>query len=64
MVTMNIEENKIKTSLIQTTATGKRESPTRWTDLIKAIPQTSLVQSSRDAEDHNKWRSIEGCFSR
>ncbi|CAH2218498.1 jg25775 [Pararge aegeria aegeria] len=43
--------------------TGKtklRRSPTRWTDIIKATTQTSIVQCSRNTEDRNKWRRIAG----
>ncbi|CAH2234771.1 jg25983 [Pararge aegeria aegeria] len=38
---------------------GERgRSPTRWTNMIKAATQTSIVQCSRKAEDRNKWRRI------
>ncbi|CAH2234786.1 jg13209 [Pararge aegeria aegeria] len=39
---------------------SRGRSPTRWTDIIKAATQTSIVQCSRNAEDRNKWRRIAG----
>ncbi|CAH2237414.1 jg11269 [Pararge aegeria aegeria] len=49
--------------VVQGKVEGKRSrgrSPTRWTDIIKATTQTSIVQCSRNAEDRNKWRRIAG----
>ncbi|CAH2266807.1 jg7990 [Pararge aegeria aegeria] len=49
--------------VVQGKVEGKRSrgrSPTRWTDIIKATTQTSIVQCSRNAEDRDKWRRIAG----
>ncbi|CAH2232129.1 jg20804 [Pararge aegeria aegeria] len=49
--------------VVQGKVEGKRSrgrSPTRWTDIIKATTQTSIVQCSRNAEDVNKWRRTVG----
>ncbi|CAH2212856.1 jg7143 [Pararge aegeria aegeria] len=49
--------------VVQGKVEGKRtrgRSYTRWTDLIKATTQTSIVPCSRNAEDRNKWRLIAG----
>ncbi|CAH2237322.1 jg15783 [Pararge aegeria aegeria] len=51
------ERHCMERPVVQGKVEGKRSrgrSPTRWTDIIKATTQTSIVQCSRNAEDRNK----------
>ncbi|CAH2241005.1 jg4076 [Pararge aegeria aegeria] len=58
-----MNKHSIELLVVKGNVGGKRSrgrSPTRWTDVIKAATQTSIVQCSRNAEDRNKWRRIAG----
>ncbi|CAH2217152.1 jg1490 [Pararge aegeria aegeria] len=57
------DKHSMERLVVQGKVEGKRSrgrSPTRWTDIIKATTQTSIVQCSRNAGDCDKWRRIAG----